>query len=364
MENVSSNKYFVRDVQSYKKSLALGMEFLKGAVIDDCDDPDDHSIMHMYHTGLNGWNRPYMELAGQVVREAFLPYADFTKNRKWVNLAERVIVDGVLAHALCKEPDSPAFGLLANCADPLCTYGSPITDDDQLVQYRLDRQGFLADNPDYRPNKQIWYTFDSAEILIAAILLKSSLKNSYRQTILDEFIEISWKCFLKLIDGHGNLSQAYDENEGKWLKHEIITSSRLLWACGLMKQSQIPQPDDTLTERLAGALLTCQRSNGIIVNADDEIIVSEFVIYCIEGLYWGGALLNKPACIKAALSSFNALMQAPHVMTSSPCMTYDRNWVPNSPQTLNGSDGIIQEIHHASVIGQVARLAFLFWKYT
>ncbi len=352
MEKGDGQKFFLRDIQAYRESLDLGMKFLAGAVIDDPNDPDDRSIRHMYHVTLGGWNRPYMELAGQAVREAFLPYSDFTGDPAWENLARTVIVDGVLAHAACKDPDSPAWGLLCNCADPPCDYRSPLTNE-QMVMYRLDRKKYLADHPECRRNGRLWVTFDSAEILMAAILIHAHRP----EPVLEEFIARSWNCYLKIIDPAGNISQGYDDLDHRWAPADPISVSRVLWACGLMKQAGLDLPREDLPDLLAENLIRAQQPNGIIHTPNENEIVTEFVVYCIEGLFWAGKLLARPEWIQAARKSFDALLQAPHVMAGGPYFCYDANWKPLPPDPT-------REINHMSVVGQVARLAFEFHQYT
>jgi len=354
------NTLFLRDPSCYQVSLALGMEFLHRAVIDDPDDPDDRSIRHMYHVELGGWNRPYMELAGQVVREAFLPYADYTGDEQWYTLARAVIVDGVLAHAACTDPASPAYGLLHNCADPLCDYGSPL-DGEEMVKYRLDQRAYLAAHPGCRRAPIAWYTFDSAEILLAAILLNTRR----RESALDEFIDRSLSRFTRLLDEYGAIPQCYDERDGQWHRRcETTTHSRLLWAAGLLRQAGRSEVDGALLDRIAAGILEQQQPNGIILTNDPgEPIVAEFVIYCIEGLYWGGTLLGQPAWMAAARRSFDTLLAAPHILAGTPYFWYNADWSPHLPWTDEHS-GISQEMHHMSVTGQMARLAWLCWKDT
>jgi len=351
---------FLREPSCYRASLALGMDFLRRAVIDDPADPDNCGILHMYHVELGGWNRPYMELAGQVVREAFLPYADYTGDEQWHDLARSVIVDGVLAHVSCTDPSSPAFGLLHNCADPLCDYGSPL-EAEEMVQYRLDRQAYRAAHPDCRRGALIWYTFDSAEILMAAILL--SMRR--REPVLDEFIGRSLARFTSLLNEFGTIPQHFSELDGRWhYPCEATTHSRLLWTAGLLRQAGMRELDGAMIDRIARGILDRQQPNGIILtNEPGEPMVAEFIIYCIEGLFWGGTLLGKPEWITAAKRSFDALLAAPHVLAGTPYFWYNTDWTVH-PTWTDENCGISREMHHMSVTGQMARLAWLFCKDT
>lgn len=317
------------EMRDWRQSLDLAIQFLGRGYITEPTHRDYHGYYHMYDGQMGVWNRAYMELAWQVIYDAFLPYYEFTGEAKWLEISERMILDWGIPVVMCSDPDCPAYGgmRINNSPETAGPYGK---------QY---------------------HTFDTGDGLLAFLMVHERTKHpeiARGVRLVSEFLR-------RATMPDGQLRQCYDLDTDSWSDTvEIFCNSRGAWAYAYWYHLTGDERYRTWACDSATWMLRFQHPNGYVSPKPMEI--AEFMIYAIEGLYWAGTYCDIPEFTERAKASFDALVAAEKVAPGNCYYFYNADW--SVPEAYHRAAERDHEKDMLSTCGQYAKLAHCFHRLT